>query len=150
MISHSSKKEHRCSECDKAFKTLFNLNYHTKVVHKQDNVFKCSVCGKILGQQHLLQDHMNSHTKEKPYNCTQCGKRFVHQSTFITHLKTHTGHAKERTCTVCGNVVKTRMSVHMRSHTGERPYKCTYCPLAFSVSSSLKNHMERKHCSMPL
>jgi len=31
----------------------------------------------------------------------------------------------------------------MRRHSGERPFKCTYCPQSFMRSSTLKIHLRR-------
>lgn len=41
----------------------------------------------------------------------------------------------------------------MRTHTGEKPYQCTYCEAAFAQSNDLKAHIrrhtgERYHCDM--
>ncbi|XP_046682389.1 zinc finger protein 836-like [Homalodisca vitripennis] len=145
MFSHSSERQHKCPDCDKTFKTVGNLNYHAKVVHKEE-LFRCAVCGKSFYQMSLLSEHMTTHANEQPYHCKHCDKNFAHQSTFITHLKTHSSKVKLKTCQVCGKSIKTRMSVHMRTHTGEKPYQCTYCPLAFSVGITLKKHIEAKHC----
>lgn len=48
------------------------------------------------------------------------------------------------TCEYCGKVFKncSNLTVHRRSHTGEKPYKCTICPYACAQSSKLTRHMK--------
>ena len=57
------------------------------------------------------------------------------------------GTAKERrndTCEFCGKVFKncSNLTVHRRSHTGEKPYKCELCSYACAQSSKLTRHMK--------
>lgn len=34
---------------------------------------------------------------------------------------------------------------HLRTHTGEQPYKCRYCERSFSISSNLQRHVRNIH-----
>uniref|UniRef100_A0A8C4QJ13 BAF chromatin remodeling complex subunit BCL11A b n=1 Tax=Eptatretus burgeri TaxID=7764 RepID=A0A8C4QJ13_EPTBU len=47
-------------------------------------------------------------------------------------------------CEFCGKVFKngSNLTVHRRSHTGERPYKCELCSYACAQSSKLTRHMK--------
>uniref|UniRef100_F1KV54 B-cell lymphoma/leukemia 11B n=1 Tax=Ascaris suum TaxID=6253 RepID=F1KV54_ASCSU len=51
--------------------------------------------------------------------------------------------AKKDRCTFCCKVFTNRSNliVHLRSHTGEKPYKCRLCPYACAQSSKLTRHM---------
>lgn len=48
------------------------------------------------------------------------------------------------TCEYCGKVFKncSNLTVHRRSHTGEKPYRCGICAYACAQSSKLTRHMK--------
>jgi hypothetical protein len=54
------------------------------------------------------------------------------------------GKGKNDTCEYCGKVFKncSNLTVHRRSHTGEKPYKCELCPYSCAQSSKLTRHMK--------
>jgi len=54
------------------------------------------------------------------------------------------GRRRNDTCEYCGKVFKncSNLTVHRRSHTGEKPYRCAVCAYACAQSSKLTRHMK--------
>ena len=53
----------------------------------------------------------------------------------------------DRTCQFCGKVFlfPRDLGIHMRSHTGERPYPCPHCPYRATQTNNLKRHIMASH-----
>lgn len=142
--SHSGEKPHKCVICGKCYSSTGNLNQHAKQ-HNGERPFKCLICGQGFLRRGTLAGHMNQHTGARPFSCDQCNKTFISKRNLYAHHKWHAGTIKRYTCTICGKSFNHGLQVHMRTHSGQKPYTCSECDMAFTVRSTLSKHVKSKH-----
>ncbi|KAL3313982.1 hypothetical protein Ciccas_007410 [Cichlidogyrus casuarinus] len=89
-------------------------------------------------------------TTAKTNVCFVCGKAYARPSTLKTHLRTHSGERPYK-CLTCHKTFSqaANLTAHLRTHSGEKPFKCGICERRFSQSSSVTTHMRTHNGERP-
>jgi len=125
---------------------------------QQEELHCCKHCQKSYGSKKSLRNHMNTHSDN--FKCDECGKRcasnaqlWMHAgSHYIVQKKSASTKQKQNTeksfqCQICHKEcnLASNLNVHMRIHSGEKPYHCSHCEKSFRNPSTLKVHECRIH-----
>jgi uncharacterized Zn-finger protein len=82
------------TNCNKKYKSKYNLTRHINSMHLGIKNFICSLCQKSFVSKQTLLEHEFLHTGEKPYKCSypNCGELFRQSSQLSLHKKSHRVH----------------------------------------------------------
>uniref|UniRef100_A0A3P8SP21 Zinc finger protein 574 n=1 Tax=Amphiprion percula TaxID=161767 RepID=A0A3P8SP21_AMPPE len=174
-LTHQDKQPATCTHCSAQFVNQSVLEIHQQrcpTTEEEKNTgrgrgqgrgrctgqIECDLCGHRCMTQEGLDLHRLSHTGQTPLKCPvrPCRRRFTSNSALEEHVLAHfqgtlskSKHRARFRCQICHKdfAYNSTFSVHMRTHTDERPFECATCGKRFRQLPHLQDH-ERIHSGL--
>jgi len=145
MVIHEGQRLYQCEVCARKFSQKIAKNNHL-LCHMGVRNFSCSYCPRRFRTKHGANIHMMLHTNKKPFECAICNHSFTRLQALSKHNLTHFPSEKPYNCSECGTRFQHlyNLRLHLRIHTGERPYLCPYSSCGFQSfrdPSNFRKHM---------
>ncbi|XP_055317793.1 zinc finger protein 239-like [Sitodiplosis mosellana] len=140
QIDSAHENPHKCDSCEFSAQFESSLKRHL-LKHTGERPFGCDSCPKQFTTKQILQTHMKAHVSDFPFHCSGCLQGFNEEDQKKAHEVICQTLRYE--CYVCKGSIgsdKTTMVIHMRVHSGDRPFKCQQCFKHFTKNGNLHRH----------
>ncbi|XP_058803866.1 zinc finger protein 260-like [Phymastichus coffea] len=107
--------------------------------------YSCELCeARFKGSGGLRNHYKVVHSKGPLFKCDECGKEFPLKERLKLHVRTHTGF-KPYKCDECDKSFARggQLVQHRRTHSQIKPYSCELCSGTFTCAANLALHVKR-------
>ncbi|KAL4228611.1 hypothetical protein ACF0H5_011661 [Mactra antiquata] len=135
----------KCDFCPCEFQYTRGLIRHEQEKHADEMKFECDQCEQKFMREYNLERH-------KLCSHNHCKSRYSDDGKDSPRVKGGKKEASKKSpgklaetksiCMICGNeVFDSKMDIHVRLHTGERPFICHVCGKGLISDKKLKRHL---------
>ncbi|XP_070502446.1 uncharacterized protein [Chironomus tepperi] len=147
----SREKNVLCTECDKAYYSISQLNNHIRNIHHNIRNYGCPHCEKKFFTTKDLNLHVPRHFDKKE-KCPRCDLMFYTVAEVRSHIK-RVHLPPTVSCSYEGCEKKFATNEMMKKHVKIRHQKlkefvCVECGCPFAQYNTMKRHMDTVHRSL--
>ncbi|CAK1549131.1 unnamed protein product [Leptosia nina] len=144
----------RCKYCDFSSNNRASMTQHM-LRHKNATTLHCTFenCKYNTFYEAAMEKHKRRHLDQGvKLQCSQCPFQTMNKYILKYHEEAHATGKKRYACNQCdyATTLPAGLVQHKYKHSTEKRFKCEVCPFATKYNTSLRFHVKKKHCDLPI